>query len=303
MLGAVIFVLTRKTSDWKTYSNTRYEFWMDYPSGWVLGELETNNAGRELYSPNNEVYCYVYGFKNALTNDKGNPQSLDEFIDWLVIDQRVGEGFYTEVLERNASLMDGKPAIHLLLEQDGGIKESVYVLGSDTGIGLFCIYFDMEERQRYKSTFNRMTNSIQIDILLGGESPKKLAECSDILAGIFLPLKDRKIFFDDKYTEVTITSRDAWDQSRLPKEVIDLEAKNYECFPIPSEFDGGEAEGDMLPQPEVTMVEWSCEMEYEEWEYIEKENVSRWESDGFACSKQDCWTDDAGEDFVWLCTK
>ena len=309
VLGAIaVFALTRKTVDWQKYQNSRYEFRMDYPMDWSLGDLDPNNAGRELYSPGEEVFCFVYGFANALQNQQGDPQSLDEFIDWLVNDPRVGEGLYTELLERNASTLDGKSAVHLLTEQDGNIKESVYVLGNETGIGFFCLYEDMDDRKQFKTTFARMVESIQIDISLDGESPKKLEECIYLLADVFPPLNDIKIFFDDQYTEVTITSREAWDQARLPKDVVNLEAKNYTCYPIPIEFDGGEAEGDVLPQPSVTMVEWSCELEYNEWEYVENKNVSKWEANGFVCNKEDCLNDIVDqyvsvEDFVWLCTK
>ncbi len=304
-LGAIIFVLTRKTSDWKTYSNTRYEFRIDYPSGWTLGEAESNNAGRELYSSNEEAYCYVYGFENALQNDQGNPQSLDEFIDWLAAEDGSGAGFNVRVKERNESTLAKEDAVHLLVEEDGSIKESVYALGKETGIGFFCTYRNMDTRNEYKSIFDKMRSGFRLDNQLNDDVAKELGACDDFVAGVFTPLKDRQIFYDDKYTEVTITSYEAWDRDRLPTQVTNLESRGYDCFPMPSDFDGGEAEGDVLPQPEVTMVEWSCELEYEEWEYLQGLEAMQ-PPDKFkeySCSKEDCWSDDGSDGYVWLCTK
>lgn len=305
VLGAAVFILTRKTSDWQTYSNTRYEFRIDYPADWSLGDPETNNAGRELYSPDREASCYAYGFANVLQNEQGNPQSLDEFIDWLVADTRVGEGLYTVVIERKAATLSGRDAIYLLFERDMDIQESIYVLGDETGIGFFCGYNDMEDRDKYRTTFNRMAESIQIDIFLDGDAAKNLAVCSDLVAGVFVPLKDLQMFVDDKYTEVTLTSYDAWDRNRLPTQVIELESKGYDCFPMPLEFDGGEAEGDVLPEPTVTLVEWSCELEYDEWEYIQGLEAMQPPDrlKDYSCEKEDCFAEDGSDSYAWLCTK
>ncbi|MBU0767318.1 hypothetical protein KKF55_06110 [Patescibacteria group bacterium] len=292
-----VYFINYPTGEWQTYANSRYEFQIDFPSDWTLGEAETNNAGRELYSPDEEVYCYAYGFENALQNEQGNPQSLDEFIDWLVVDWRV--------IEREPDMLGDKPAVRLLFYEGKNIKKAKYALGDDVGVGVFCKFDSLSHRDKYESITNIMMDSMGTDVDLGGESQANIASCSDLLSGVLTPLKDRQIFYDDKYTEVTMTSKDAWDRNRLPSRVIELESKGYDCFPMPSEFSGGEAEGDVLPQPEVTMVEWSCELEYEEWEYLQGLETMQ-PPDSFRdynCAKQDCWMDDAGESYVWLCTK
>ena len=295
--AALVFSGILKTSDWKTYSNTRYEFRIDYPSDWTLGESETNNAGRELYSPDGEVYCYAYGFENALINEQGYPQSLDEFIDWLVTDARV--------IEREPDMLGDKQAVRLLLDEGNNIKEAKYALGDDIGVGVFCTFESMEKREEYKGITDSIIESMRTDMELGGEMPKELATCDELIDGVYIPLKDLKDIYDSDYTEVTTTSRDAWDRSRLPEEVVQLENVGYACYPMPIEFDNGEPEGDVLPQPEVTMVEWSCELEYEDWKYINGLEFT-YPPDSlkeYNCIKQDCWRDDVGESNVWLCTK
>ena len=290
-LGVLIYFLTPLfLPAWQTYANSRYEFQIDVPSDWDFGELETNNAGREFHSPDGSI-CYAYGFANALLNDNGDPQNLTQFIDWLT------EGG-KNILEKNKTTLDGHHAICILEEYNNTIKESVYALGDEVGIGFFCSYETMEQRNNNKSLFNIMLGSMRIDSELSENLPQELGSCEDYLSGLYEPLADRQLFYDDKYTEVTMTSREYWDRSLLPKEVRELEEMGYMCYPMPLEFDGGEPEGDVLPEPSVTMVEWSCELEYNEWEYSSTKLDG-----GFTCEKQECWTDENDEDYVWLCTK
>jgi uncharacterized membrane protein YukC len=75
--------------------------------------------------------------------------------------------------------------------------------------------------------------------------------------GSVATLQDVYVFEDTSYTEVTITSREHWDQERLPQQVIDLENEGYVCYPLPLEFDFD----DSGAVPAVTVVEWTCEGE------------------------------------------
>jgi|GEM_PF-1869962 hypothetical protein len=307
VLGTFFYYLGLPFSEWQTYANSRYEFQIDFPAEWELGDIEQNNAGRTFYPSNEEAFCYAYGFENALTNEHGNPQSLDEFIDWLAAEDGARAGFNVKAIERNPSTLALEPAVHLLLGEDNGIKEAVYAIGKETGIGFFCTYANIDLRNNYKDIFNNIAASFRLDNQLDEDVVTEGGDCNDYLAGVFTPLKDKQMFFDDSYTEVTMTSREAWDRSRLPQEVQDLEKMSYTCYPMPLEFDNGEPEGDVLPQPEVTMIQWDCELEYEEWEYINGLEFI-WPSNDFhekwtSCVKQDCWRDGVGESNVWLCTK
>ncbi len=60
------------------------------------------------------------------------------------------------------------------------------------------------------------------------------------------------IFTSSQYTEVTVLSRENWDETKLPEEVIKLENEGYTCYPMPLEFNAD--------YTEVTLVEWTCEM-------------------------------------------
>ena len=48
------------------YENSRYGFSLEYPSNWTPGEQTANNIGQEFFSPDDEVFCYAYGFENTL---------------------------------------------------------------------------------------------------------------------------------------------------------------------------------------------------------------------------------------------
>ncbi len=305
-LGAVVLILAAflvfNSGKWSTYHNARYNFSIRYPANWELGEEETNNAGRTLVSPDEEANCYAYGFANALTGKSGEPQTLNEFVDWLVEDTRVGEGLYTTVIERKNVKLDSEPAVYLFLEKDMGLQEAVYTLNSESGLGLSCSYGRRADKDKYFKLFQKILASFKINAA-SDKNPKEVATCGDLMAGVVTPLKDRQIFFDSNYNEVTITSRESWDQARLPKKVLNGEKSGYVCYPMPSEFDYADQIGDELAQPAVTKVEWSCELSYKEWHYVEESAVAGMKGKGLICEKQNCLPDGGGEDFVWLCTK
>ena len=303
VLGIVAFFIL-KSPDWKTYENMRYKFSVDYPGSWNLGEIETNNTGQTFIDPKTGIECYAYGFINALKNEKNEPQSLEEFINWLVVDQRVGEGLYTDVIERTNATLDGHNAIHLLMEKDTNIWDAVYALGSEEGRGLYCIYKNMDEREQYKDVFKKIQLSFKMDKTLYAEENKIL--CSNYLNGVLTPLKMEQ-FTDNKYTEVTMTSRNHWDKSRLPKDVLKFENLGYTCTPMPLEFEGGEEENGVVSEPIVTKVQWNCELEYKNYKYlsddknIEKDNL---EKQGYTCKKEFCLDGATNiENYVWLCAK
>ena len=302
----LIVVLLWPTGEFKTYKNSRYNFSVVYPASWTLGEAPTNNDGRTFINPDSGVECRAYGFANALQNEKGEPQSLEDFVDWLTADTRVGEGLYTNVIERKKTTLDGQNAIYLLMEQDMDLVEAVYVLGSEEGRGLVCYYNDKDEWGKYNDVFQTMKKSFTLKTK--PISVVNTNECSTLLSGVITPFKDFQTFRDTKYTEVTITSREFWDKNKLPKQVIDLENKDYTCYPMPAEFEGGELEGGVMAEPVVTEVEWSCELEYNDWQYLEGNDTSGKqvaEKAGFTCEKQNCFTDGhmINEAIVLLCTK
>ena len=173
----VVFLLWLK-EEYKTYNNTRYSFSVDYPTSWTLGEAPTNNDGRVFTDPETGVNCRAYGFSNSLLNKEGKPQSLKEFVDWLVTDNRVGEGLYTAVIERVSSTLAGNEAEHVMMEREMNIWEAVYTLGSQEGRALYCIYDDLKERELYKDVFERMQKSFKIDksFVADTESQSKIVE-------------------------------------------------------------------------------------------------------------------------------
>jgi len=280
------------SQEWKTYSNSRYSFSVNYPANWTLGEKETNNAGRIFYSPEKKVECYAYGFANALNQD------LNEFIEWWTKDETEEEKFYTEVLKEKQTTLDGKEAIYLSLNKDGKLWEAVYTLNQDRGLGLYCIYQDKQTKESFTNIFQKMKDSFKLE----QETTFMGKDCAILLNGMVEPLKDRQTFTDEEYTGVTVTSREYWDQTKLPQRVKDLQSQNYTCYPMPLEY--SDRSGKV--QPEVTKVEWSCELEYDEWYYLSEEDstlLSSYQSKGFNCEKQECFKDNGQIGHVWLCAK
>lgn len=128
----------------------------------------------------------------------------------------------------------------------------------------------------------------------------------NVLLNNTVPLKDKQTFLDTEYPAVTITSRESWDQSKLPQRVIDLEKKEYTCIPMPFEMDYGKKVSGINAQPEVKSVEWSCDLEYEDYKYLEKNKEGEKNNlikQSYNCEKQNCEENDLSQSYAWLCTK
>ncbi len=154
-MGAYYLLLS---PDWRTYENARYEFSVDYPGDWELGDSPTNNDGQVFYSPNEEISCRAYGFNNSLLDSNGDPQTLDEFFDWL-LSEVVGDG---EVLERNVTVLGGKDAIELVSIVDSEVTRAVYSLNPETGWALACDYSSKDAMVTESENFEVMKNSFQV---------------------------------------------------------------------------------------------------------------------------------------------
>ena len=140
----------------------------------------------------------------------------------------------------------------------------------------------------------------------------KLNLCRNLTNNVTMILKDFQTVDDEAYTEVTITSPDAWDRERLPGEVLELEAEGYSCKPIPLEIEmptdiGDSDEADRIhPEPMVTKVRWNCELEYTGHKYLKGDSLDEkkaLEEKGYKCAKIDCCGDNSQKDFVWFCSK
>jgi len=146
--------------DWQVYENSRYSFSVKFPANWQLGEPETNNAGRELFSSDEKIQCYAYGFQNVIITEDGNTQTLEEFIEWLK------EGLDIRVIKEKEGMLGEYRAIELISEEGNKIKHAIYALGQDTGRGLFCIFESQEAREGFQLTFNKMIKSFKINVSL-----------------------------------------------------------------------------------------------------------------------------------------
>jgi len=134
-------------------------------------------------------------------------------------------------------------------------------------------------------------------------SPVAKTRCENLLANVIIPLEDIQTFEDEEYTSVTTTERAAWDQESLPEEVLNLETKGYNCYPLPLEFEEGKEVPEMNIEPEVSKVQWNCELEYSKYNYLEGsdlETKNSLEEAGFTCEQEEC-ANDQGETFVWFC--
>ena len=288
-------------SEWTTYENARYSFSVDYPADWQLGEAPTNNDGREFTSPDKSMSCRAYGFNNALTDEEGNSQTLDEYIEWLKSNE---EG---EVIETKSALLDGYAAQRLVTRSSNEkVTDAIYVLGLESGHGLYCIFANQQAQQDFKDDFNKMAASYKINAPINGEDTSRLPLCLRLIDGIDIPLKGFETFEDENYTEVTLTSRESWDQERLPSLVTELESQGYTCYPMPGGYSDTTDDLGVLAQPEVTSVLWSCELEYEDYYYVEStagDDKIDLENQGYTCQKDSCATVDGQVTFVWLCTR
>ncbi|MCF7845640.1 MAG: hypothetical protein K9L85_00195 [Candidatus Peribacteraceae bacterium] len=280
---------------WETYENTSYGFRVQYPGNWNLGEADENNSGQAFNSPDQKAYCYAYGFPNALLNTNGEPQTLEEFIDWLI------ENLHTKLLKKEAVALGDRTATHYLAEEEDGIREAVYALNDEIGWGLFCTYADSKSQEKYQDIFANMKDSFRISDL-SEVATSSMENCEILLDGSSEPLRDFVSLTDTDYPEVTVTSRNAWDRSRLPAEITRLEDDAYSCLPLPVEF--AEAD-DSSAEPAVTKVEWQCELRYQNWKYLPEDSVelTSYEGEGFKCTRQACTTASGKNQSVWLCTK
>ncbi|MFW6149837.1 MAG: hypothetical protein ACOC6D_08260 [Atribacterota bacterium] len=276
--------------NWQTYENSRYKFSVKFPANWELGSEETNHAGREFFSSDKQIQCYAYGFQNALITEDGDPQNLEEFIDWLKQDSDF------EFVDQEQIELGGKQAIKLISRQGEKIKQAVYALGEDSGRGLFCVFKGQQVWNEYQGVFEKMRGSFEINASLNGEEVFISGHemCVNLLNNASVPLQDLQTFLDQSYTEITTISREYWDEHKLPEKVLELQAQGYTCYPMPFEVE----------QQEVKTIEWSCELEYGQWEYISKDNLERkleLINQGYDCEKRICYTNQSQQSFVWLC--
>jgi len=150
------------SGEWQSYKNSRYQFSVVYPPGWKLGEAPGNNDGREFTSPDGKISCYAYGFYNSLFNKEGKPQTLDEFVSWLNQDPNM------KVIQEKKTKMAGYPAKEISSSQDGKVTQSIYILGSESGRGLYCTFDNLKELEKFKENFETMRKSFQINASLDG---------------------------------------------------------------------------------------------------------------------------------------
>lgn len=285
----------QKRNDWQEYANSRYHFTIKYPYNWELGEPEFNNAGREFFSPDKKIQCYAYGFQNALVTSNGRPQTLEEFIDWLTSNKNL------QILEKKQTALSGKPAIQLTLQEKNQIQQAVYTLDEETGYGFYCLFPDLKSKNSFQLNFKKMADSFQITT---PQNNNQLELCSNLINNLTTPLKDKQTFIDDQYPEVTLTSRESWDKQKLPKQVLSLENNGYKCYPIPDEYYQNQQPPGINIQPAVKSVEWNCELEYQDYQYLKRENSSlkkKLENQGYTCQKQKCFNDNQKETFIWFC--
>ena len=263
-----------------------------------MGEAPTNNDGREFISPDESISCHAYGFNNSLFGKSGEPQTLDEFVDWLSEE---------EVLSKSKTTMAGYPAKELVIKKEGTVSQGVYILGKEEGRGLVCYYPDLSSKKSFQDNFKKMQLSFNLNTALDSESDN--LTCGNYLNGVLEPVKMEQ-FIDTKYTSVTIMSRDSWDRSLIQKDVLHRMDLGYECDPLPLEFEGGEPEGGVMVEPMVTKVQWDCVLEYEDYKYLESTNEgdiekSKLEGQGYTCVSERCFVDGPMVNIssVWLCTK
>jgi len=310
LLAAVLFIIAAgfyifQKTKWQTYENARYSFSLNYPSGWQLGEPEASNAGRELLSPEEEIYCYAYGFQNVIITEDNDTQTLEEFVDWLYEEQNI------KVIEEKEAVLGGHKAFKVISEEGGKIKDAVYVLGQDTGRGLFCIFESQEARNKFQQTFDKMIESFKVEVSLdeGGEGniyTQSWVGCENLLSGAVAPLKDLQTFLDESYTEVVNISREYWDTDRLSEEVLELQKKDYFCYPMPFEYKESQEVPGMHIVPEVKKVQWTCELEYTNWQYLDGKDLEKkasLEKQDYTCEEKSCLDAEGNQSFVWLCIR
>lgn len=283
------------SGDWAIYENDRYGFTVDYPADFKLGEAPDNNDGREFVSPDKKITCRGYGFANALTNDQGEPQSLDEFADWMLSSENITRG------GKEDTTLDYEEAVELVWEtEDGYVTQGIYTMDKEQGYGLSCVFKSEKDRKAFGPKFRIMVSGFNIF----GNQDTNQVKCSNFLNGVIKPMTDMIEFIDVGYNEVTITDRDAWDKTRLPPRMLELEEKGLSCIPMPHEMESEEDLG-VQAQPEVKSVLWQCEKGYDQYFFLNQNNLTKkqeLESQGLICEKESCLTDQGVDSFVWLCS-
>jgi len=284
------------SGDWAIYENSRYGFSIDYPADWQMGEAPDNNDGRTFVSPDGDITCHAYGFQNALMGETGEPQTLDEFTDWLLSMDKITK------MGREELVLAEQPAYELIWqEQDETIHQGTYILNSEEGRGLHCTFESDEARKSFGPRYRMMVSSFKNEV--GGAV--SMAECSNFLNGVIAPLTDKQDFIDTEYTEVTMTSREAWDKEKLPAKVAELEDQDYKCFPMPNEMEETKPELGINVQPAVESVLWECEKEPNRYYFLAESNIedkAKYEAQGLNCVKQSCMTEQNLEGAVWFCS-
>ena len=162
ILIIVVYILKNQSTDqWKIYENSRYQFSLNYPSDWQLGEEPTNHDGMVFSSPDGKKECRAYGFNNVLTGTNNQPQSLNEYIDWLISND-------VRVISKKQSKLGDHEAIQLVTEEGSLISEAIYALGKESGRGLVCTFGNALDQQNFSLTFEAMTASFKIKANLDG---------------------------------------------------------------------------------------------------------------------------------------
>ncbi|MBU1084816.1 MAG: PsbP-related protein [Candidatus Beckwithbacteria bacterium] len=145
------------SGDWAIYENDRYGFAVDYPASWTLGEAPTNNHGREFISPDKKITCRGYGFYNSLTGESGEPQTLEEFSDWMLTEEIIVRAGKEE------TTLDDEKAIELVWETEDGLAfQGIFTLYQEQGYGLSCVFESEEARKAFGPRFRIMVSGFNI---------------------------------------------------------------------------------------------------------------------------------------------
>ena len=272
-------------SGWPSYENEQFGFMWHYPKGWELSE-ESSGATVKLAEVG--TVCRAYGFENSLIGKSGNPQTLNEFVEWLLNDGDV------EIYSQKQTSFAGFDAQEIVWESKKGVYHAIYIISDSNGIGLQCSYRDTSSQKANLQFFNLMKKRFEIDKDYSKSSQEL---CGDLLGGTIVPVRDRVTFIDGDYTEVTTIPRKNWNRDKLLQEVVQKENLGYVCQPIPLTFD---------KDLSITSVEWTCESNYKNYEYFEKSNqvkLNSLKSNGHDCEEKVCVRSGGENSSLWFCYK
>ena len=166
VLGVLIVVgyltlSSRQPDRYLNYTNARYNFSVDYPAEWQLGEPPSNNDGREMIAPDKQTVCRAYGFANALTGSSGGRQSVDEYVEWLS-DNRSDSSQDFQTPAKRETTLAGRRALWVVSDKDNIFEDAIYTLDQETGYGLSCAYPDTGTQSAMRDTFERMRAGMKI---------------------------------------------------------------------------------------------------------------------------------------------